>query len=71
MSNPNAAVGAGSGVGGGLTVVYLLSLVGVDVDAYAGALIASTVSGLVLLVGREGARGLLRRVWAGPSRPSS
>ena len=63
--HPNATVSVGSGVSGGLAVVYLLSLLGIHVDAYVGGLVASAVSGLVLLVGREGARGLLRRVWTG------
>jgi putative flippase GtrA len=67
VPHPNALVGGGSGIGGGLVVVYVLSLAGVDVDPMIAAAIAGGCSALVLFVGREGIRGLVRRVWRGGS----
>lgn len=65
MKNPNAVIGGSSGVGGGVVVVYALTLVGIDVDPMVGAAIAGVISAVVLYVGREGVRGLFRLVWRG------
>jgi hypothetical protein len=67
QKNPNAIVGGGSGVAGGVAVVYVLSLFGIDVDPMVGAIIAGGFSAVVLFLGREGVRGLFRLVWRGRS----
>lgn len=63
--NPNAAAAAGSGVGGGVVVVWLLGLAGVTVSAVTGAAIAGACATVFLFIGRRGIRGVARMVWRG------
>ena len=63
--NPNAAVGGISGIGGGILVVYVLGLLGVDVDQYAAAAIAGAVSTIALFIGKNGIKGALGIFWRG------
>lgn len=70
MSNPvtrnqNAAVGGGTGIGGGLIVVTALGWAGVDLSAEAGVVIAGAIAAAALYVGRKGIRGVFRTVWRG------
>ena len=66
--NPNATVGAG----GGFLAVFITWLAGNvlhwNVSAEGGAIIATAVSTVVLLIGREGIKGLIDIVWNGTRR---
>lgn len=70
-SNPNAAVGGGSAVGGGAIIIYILGLFHIHVDNYAAVAIAAAVSGVVLFIGREGLAGLVNTILHGnkPAAP--
>lgn len=64
-SNPNAtAAGATSGLAAVITwtVGYFA---GVDVPAPVAVAAAGAFSTVVLVIGREGIRGIFRRLWAG------
>lgn len=70
-SNPNAAVSTGSGLGGGAVVLYILGLFHLHVDNYAAGAIFAAISGLVLLVGREGLAGIVHTVLHGSKPPAA
>ncbi len=71
MSHPNATAAGATGIGAGIvvaTITWLLSLFGVtvpDPPLAVGIFIGGLVSSFVLLIGREGLRGLGRRIWRG------
>lgn len=64
--HPNAIAAGGSSIGGVL-VVWLLSLLGVEIDGVIGAAITGGLATVALFIGREGLRGLFRRLWRGQS----
>ena len=64
-SHPNTTVATG-GSGAGLLLIFLLGRFGVHLTPEEGAAIVAAISSLILFVGRNGARGLLRKVWRGP-----
>jgi hypothetical protein len=63
--HPNAIVAGTSGGGGGVLVVWLLGLAGVEMTPEIGALIAGALGSAALIVGRKGVRGLARAIWRG------
>ncbi len=68
-SHPNAKAAASSGAGVAV-LIYLLSLVGVDVPdppLAVGIFAGSAVSALVLAIGRGGIRGIALTLWRGRS----
>jgi hypothetical protein len=64
-ANPNAVIGGGSGIAGGLLIVQVFNWFGYDLDAGTGAVIAGVVSLVVLFIGRNGIRGAIRKIWKG------
>lgn len=64
MKHPNAAVAAG-GSSLSAIVVWLLGHFHVALSAEDGAIVAGAVSAVVLFIGREGIRGVWRRIWGG------
>jgi hypothetical protein len=64
MKNPNAAV-AGGGTSLSVLVVWLLGHFHVALSAEDGAVIAGALATVVLFIGREGIRGVWRRIWGG------
>lgn len=64
MKNPNAAVAAG-GSGLSVFVVWLLGHFHVDLSAEDGAVIAGAVASVVLFIGRNGIKGLWKKIWNG------
>ena len=64
-SNPNAVAGTVSGAGGGALIVWVLSLVGLNVDPYIATILAGVTAGVVLFIGRNGIQGALRKIWKG------
>lgn len=62
--HPNATV---AGSSGGLTVllVWLLSLLGVNLSPEIAAGVATGAATVVLLIGREGVVGLAHTIWRG------
>jgi uncharacterized membrane protein YfcA len=67
-SNPNAVVGGGSGIGGGVLIVWLLGYFGVDISNEVAATIAGLVAGGVLFIGRNGVKGTIGRIWKGAGK---
>lgn len=63
--HPNAVASFASAGGGGAALVYLLALAGVDLPAPLVPVVAGALSALVLFLGRNGLRGLVRVVWRG------
>lgn len=65
MKNPNAAV-AGGGSGLSVLVVWLAGNVfHWSLSAEDGALLAGAVATVVLFIGREGIKGVWRKLWSG------
>lgn len=64
MTHPNATVATGT-TGAGVLVVWLLGHFGVSVSAEDGAAIAGIATAVLLFVGRNGIRGIIRRIWGG------
>ena len=64
MKHPNAAVAAG-GSSLSAIVVWLLGHFHVALSAEDGAVIAGALATVVLFIGREGIRGVWRRIWGG------
>ena len=62
--NKNAAVSVGSG-GAGIVAIYLLGLAGVSLTPELGGVIAGSATTVVLAIGRDGIRGVMRRLWNG------
>lgn len=61
-----SAVGGGAaGIGGGAVVVYLLSLIGVDITPYAAAAVAGAASTAATVILRLGVKGVFRVIWEG------
>ncbi|MGZ4333923.1 MAG: hypothetical protein ACXVRJ_06575 [Gaiellaceae bacterium] len=64
-NNPNATVGAG----GGFLAIFVTWLAGSvfhwQISAESGAIIATAITTVALLVGRNGVRGLANIVWNG------
>lgn len=69
MSNPNAAVGTVSTIGGGEIVVNIAKLFGWSISTGWGIAIAGALSGLVLFIGREGVVGVWNTVVHGSKKP--
>lgn len=67
VKNPNALVSLGSTAGGGELVVEIADRLGYSISTGWGIAVAGAISYVVLFVGREGIRGLFRRVWSGAS----
>jgi hypothetical protein len=67
-AQPNATAATGS-TGAGLFLVWLLGHLGVDMGAEVAVVIAGGLTTFVLLVGRDGIRGLFRTVWRGKQKP--
>ena len=63
-TNPNAAVAAG-GSGLSVFVVWLLGYLHVALGAEDGAIIAGAVASIALFVGRNGLKGIAKRIWGG------
>lgn len=65
MKNPNAIAGvAGAGLGGQI-VLEVSSWFGWSISSGLAIWIAALVTGFVLYVGRNGLKGLWRKVWNG------
>lgn len=64
MKHPNAAAAATTG-GLATFVVWLLGHFHVDLSAEDGAVIAGAVASVVLYIGRNGIKGMWRRIWDG------
>lgn len=64
MNHPNAAV-AGGGTGLAVFVVWLAGHLHVALSAEDGAVIAGGLATIVLFIGRNGVKGLWRRIWDG------
>jgi hypothetical protein len=62
--HPNATVAVGSG-GAAVLLVYLAGLFGLDVPAEVAAAASGLLAGAVLLIGRDGVRGIARTFWRG------
>jgi hypothetical protein len=64
-NNPNATVGAG----GGFLAVFVAwlggNVFGWQISAEDGAIIATAITTVALVIGRNGIRGLVRIVWVG------
>lgn len=65
MKHPNAIIGGGSGIALGPAVVEVLALAGVEISSTLGAVIGALAAGAVLLIGRDGVRGIARTLWHG------
>lgn len=65
-SNPNAAV-AGGGSALSVFVVWLLGHLHVSLSAEDGAVVAGALATLMLFVGRNGLKGLWRKILSGNS----
>lgn len=64
MTHPNATV-AGGGATAGILLVWILSLVGVELPPAVAAVTAGLIPVALLFIGRNGLRGVLRLVWRG------
>lgn len=64
--NPNATV-AGGTTGFVIFVVWLAGYLGLDLTAEMGAFAGGGLATLVLAIGRDGIRGVIRRLWSGKS----
>jgi hypothetical protein len=68
-AHPNT-LAAGLSGGASTLIVYLLNkYAGTNLDAQAGAAIATAVASVVLFIGRRGIRGTLSDIWNGNSKP--
>lgn len=65
MKHPNAAVSAGGFSLSTLVVWVAGNVLHWSLSAEDGAVVAGLVTTVVLFVGRNGVRGLWRRIWAG------
>jgi hypothetical protein len=66
-ANPNATAALAGGSGIGTLAVYALSLFGVNLDPVLATAVGGLVASLILLIGRNGIRGVIRLVWRGKS----
>jgi hypothetical protein len=64
MKHPNAAVAAG-GSSLSVFVVWLLGHLHVALSAEDGAVVAGAVASVALFVGRNGLKGVWKRLWGG------
>ena len=64
MKHPNAAVAAG-GSSLSVIVVWLLGRFHVALSAEDGAIVAGVVASVALFVGRNGLKGVWKRLWGG------
>lgn len=62
--NPNTAVATG-GVGAGTALVAILAACGVVLPPVVAAAIAGAIPIILLAIGREGIRGIIRMIWRG------
>lgn len=62
--HPNAAV-AGGGTGLSVFIVWLLGHFHLALSAEDGAVVAGAVATIALFIGRNGLKGLWRRIWNG------
>lgn len=67
MKDNANATAAGGSTGVGLFLVWLLGHVGVDMGAEVAVVVAGGLTTFVLLVGRDGVRGIARTIWRGRS----
>lgn len=65
MKHPNAAVAAGGSSLSAFIVWICGNVLHWSLSAEDGAIIAGAVSALVLFIGRNGIRGLWKRIWNG------
>lgn len=65
-NHPNATL-AGSTIGPGVVIVWLLGHFGVDVSAEVGTVIGGAAAAGLLFIGRNGIRGAWQRLWRGSS----
>jgi hypothetical protein len=68
MSHPNTVAGTSAG-GAGILLVALLGALHVALDPVVAGVIVTALTGLVLLVGREGFAGVWRKLKSGDSPP--
>lgn len=66
MKHANAVAG-GSGGLGGLVVCLVAKALGYELDPLLAAAIATAGASLVLFLGRNGLRGVVRVIWKGQS----
>lgn len=66
MKHRNAVAGTSGGLGG-LLVCFVAEKAGLQLDPVLAAGIATAGASLVLFVGRNGIRGLVRVIWKGQS----
>lgn len=69
MKHPNATVGGGAPAAAA-TILYLLSLFGIDLPdppLEVGILIGGVLAAVFLFIGRKGLRGIGRLLWQGDS----
>lgn len=64
MRHPNAAA-AGVSIAPAIVIIYLARLVGLDMSNEVAGVVSGAVIAGVLLVGREGLRGIASIVWRG------
>ncbi len=68
MNHPNATAAGGSSIAAVL-VVWIAGVLGLDMPAEVGAAISGGAAVLVLLIGREGIRGIASGIWRGSGKP--
>lgn len=64
MKHPNAAV-AGGGSGLAVFVVWLLGHLHIALSAEDGAVVAGAIATVALFIGRNGLKGIWKRLWNG------
>ena len=65
MKHPNATVGAVSGVGGGQIVVNIAKALGYTISTGWGITIAGGLTAVALFIGRNGIKGVWRKLMNG------
>ena len=66
-SHPNAAT-AGATIGPSVLIVWLAGHLGLDIGAEEAVVTAGLIASLVLLIGREGVKGIIGSVWRGTGK---
>lgn len=68
MSQHPNATAAGGTVGVSVLLIWIAGLLGVDLSAEVAAALTGLLTVVVLAVGRDGIRGIARRVWRGSGK---